>query len=46
MGRGGGVDGEGGVVNHLVGDCPCLRVCVGQVIDVARWEGRLEWGLL
>ena len=41
MGGGGGVDGEGGVVDHLVGSCPCLGVGVGQVIDVARGKGGL-----
>ena len=40
------MDGEGGVVNHLVGGCPCLGVGVGQVIDVARGRGGLQGRLL
>ena len=46
VGGGGRVDGEGGVVDHLVGGCPCLGVGVGQVIDVARRKGRLQGRLL
>ena len=40
------MDGEGGVVDHLVGSRPGLGVGVGEVVDVVRGEGRLEGRLL
>ena len=40
------MDGEGGVVDHLVGSRPGLGVGVGEVVDVVRGEGGLEGRLL
>ena len=46
MGGRWGVDGKGGVVDHLVGSRPGLGVGVGEVVDVVRGERRLEGRLL
>ena len=40
------MDGEGGVVDHLVGSRPGLGVGVGEVVDVVRGDGWLEGRLL